>query len=86
MPSRMSRTQARLFAGQIQAPSHREDHESLALGRALAGQGFSGEYPDASAVSLRKARATGSLLEGTGARVVDGGIVGPPPAPPGTTL
>jgi len=38
-------------------------------------------YVDCNAVSPETAQAIGAVLEGTGCRYVDGGIIGPPPMP-----
>jgi 3-hydroxyisobutyrate dehydrogenase-like beta-hydroxyacid dehydrogenase len=48
---------------------------------ARAASGFTGIYLDANAIAPDTARAVGALQP----RLVDGGIVGPPPAGPGTT-
>jgi 3-hydroxyisobutyrate dehydrogenase-like beta-hydroxyacid dehydrogenase len=40
---------------------------------------------DANAIAPQTARAVRALVEPGGARFVDGGIIGPPPAAPGTT-
>ncbi len=60
-------------------------HAALGMARQVAAHHFTGVYLDANAVSPKTARAIGGLLEGAGARFVDGGIVGPPPKTPGTT-
>lgn len=60
-------------------------HAAMDMARQVAAHRFAGVYLDANAVSPKTARAIGSLLEGAGARFVDGGIVGPPPKNPGTT-
>jgi 3-hydroxyisobutyrate dehydrogenase-like beta-hydroxyacid dehydrogenase len=54
-------------------------HAALGVARAVAA--FGGVYVDANAVSPGTARE----IAGTIGRVVDGGIVGPPPHEPGTT-
>jgi 3-hydroxyisobutyrate dehydrogenase-like beta-hydroxyacid dehydrogenase len=46
---------------------------------------FGGIYVDANAVSPATARDIEAAVVGRGARFVDGGLVGPPPAAPGTT-
>lgn len=51
----------------------------------VAGQGFAGLYVDANAVSPATARAVDERVAGAGARVADGGIIGPPAVQPGTT-
>lgn len=48
---------------------------------ARAASGFTGIYVDANAIAPGTVRAIAKLQP----RLVDGGIVGPPPAPPGTT-
>jgi 3-hydroxyisobutyrate dehydrogenase-like beta-hydroxyacid dehydrogenase len=58
---------------------------ALDLARQVAGLGFRGLYLDANAVSPATARAMADVVERAGGRFVDGGIVGPPPASPGTT-
>ena len=60
-------------------------HAAMEMAREVAARRFAGVYLDANAVSPKTARAIGDLLEGAGARFVDGGIVGPPPKAPGTT-
>jgi 3-hydroxyisobutyrate dehydrogenase-like beta-hydroxyacid dehydrogenase len=52
-----------------------------ALDVARAASGFTGIYVDANAIAPETART----IAGLQARFVDGGIVGPPPRPPGTT-
>lgn len=54
---------------------------ALELANEVAGTGFAGRYIDANAVSPATARAIAECFDD----VVDGGIVGPPPAQPGTT-
>lgn len=51
---------------------------------AVADAGFTGQYLDANAVSPATARSIAELF-GDRATVIDGGIVGPPPARAGTT-
>lgn len=58
-------------------------HAAVEVARSAAG--FSGVFVDANAVSPATARAVSSLVEGEGARFVDGGIIGPPPESFGTT-
>jgi 3-hydroxyisobutyrate dehydrogenase-like beta-hydroxyacid dehydrogenase len=60
-------------------------HAALDIARRVISQRFSGVYLDANAVSPKTARAIGQLLEGAGARFVDGSIIGPPPTASGTT-
>jgi 3-hydroxyisobutyrate dehydrogenase-like beta-hydroxyacid dehydrogenase len=54
-------------------------HAALDVARSVAG--FTGVYVDANAISPASAHAVADVV----ARVVDGGIVGPPPREPGTT-
>jgi 3-hydroxyisobutyrate dehydrogenase-like beta-hydroxyacid dehydrogenase len=54
-------------------------HASLDVARLVPG--FAGLYVDANAISPEKARTIADLLP----RVVDGGVIGPPPREPGTT-
>ena len=60
-------------------------HAALDMARRVVAQRFAGVYLDANAISPKTARAVGRLLEGAGARLVDGSIIGPPPTGPGTT-
>lgn len=60
-------------------------HAALDVARRVVAQRFSGVYLDANAVSPKTVRAIAQLLEGAGARFVDGSIIGPPPTAPGTT-
>ena len=53
-----------------------------ALETAALAAGYDGVYVDANAVSPETARAARAIV---GGRFVDGGIIGPPPAQPGTT-
>ena len=55
----------------------------MAVARAVAGYG--GVFVDANAVAPATVAAIGRIVEDGGARFVDGGIVGPPPARAGTT-
>ncbi len=74
-------------AGSVDEVARRSDvilsvcppHAALDVARSLSG--FTGVYVDANAVSPATARAVADTV----ARVVDGGIVGPPPRSPGTT-
>ena len=61
-------------------------HAARDVARHVAAVGFSGLYCDANAVSPDTAREVGALVEAEGASFVDGGIVGGPPAEPGTRL
>lgn len=54
---------------------------ALDLAKAVSGLGFEGRYVDGNAVSPATARSIAELFDD----VVDGGIVGPPPAKAGTT-
>ena len=56
-------------------------HGALSLADAVAGAGFEGCYVDANAVSPATARRIASSFE----NFVDGGLIGPPAARPGTT-
>lgn len=58
-------------------------HAALEVARTAAG--FGGVFVDANAVSPATARAIAEVVEAGGARAVDGGIVGPPPVPGGTS-
>jgi 3-hydroxyisobutyrate dehydrogenase-like beta-hydroxyacid dehydrogenase len=60
-------------------------HGALALAREVAGLKFRGVFVDANAVSPQTARDIGRSVEATGARFVDGGIIGPPPVEGGRT-
>jgi 3-hydroxyisobutyrate dehydrogenase-like beta-hydroxyacid dehydrogenase len=51
----------------------------------VASAGFSGLYVDANAVSPATARAVGERVASAGARVADGGIIGPPAHAAGST-
>jgi 3-hydroxyisobutyrate dehydrogenase-like beta-hydroxyacid dehydrogenase len=56
---------------------------ALDVARAVAG--FEGTYVDANAISPTTAREVAAVIEAGGASYVDGGIIGAPPAAPGTT-
>ena len=60
-------------------------HGALDLAREVAAQKFRGVYVDANAVSPNTSRSIGKIIESGGASYVDGGIVGPPPVPGGST-
>ena len=60
-------------------------HAALEVAESVAASRFSGTYLDANAVSPQTSRRIGGLVEAAGATFVDGGIIGPPPAKPGTT-
>jgi 3-hydroxyisobutyrate dehydrogenase-like beta-hydroxyacid dehydrogenase len=55
------------------------------VARLVAAARFAGLYVDANAVAPATARAIGEIVGATGADLVDGGIVGPPPRKAGTT-
>ncbi len=59
-------------------------HGALALAgqvaNAIRHRGFTGIYVDANAISPATTSAIGAMIEAAGARFVDGGIIGPPPA------
>lgn len=52
-------------------------HAAVDLARAVAALGFHGIYVDANAVAPETTRQIGGIVEGGGARFVDGGIIGP---------
>jgi len=58
-------------------------HAALAQAREVAALGFRGIYVDANAVAPATSRAIGAVVEGAGARFVDGGIIGPANRKPG---
>ncbi|MDT5092250.1 MAG: hypothetical protein QOH60_1613 [Mycobacterium sp.] len=58
-------------------------HGALEMARQLAG--FRGIVVDANAVSPKTSLLIGRTVTGSGARYVDGGIIGPPPITAGTT-
>ncbi len=58
-------------------------HGAPDLATAVARLGFRGLYVDANAVAPATARRIGSIVEGAGARFVDGGIIGPANRKPG---
>ncbi len=60
-------------------------HVALDVARNVAASGFRGVYLDANAVAPETSRRIGGVVEAGGATFVDGGIIGPPPAKPGTT-
>ncbi len=53
---------------------------AIEVARSVATQRFGGVYIDANAVSPATARIIAAAIEGAGARFVNGGIIGPPPA------
>lgn len=58
-------------------------HAALDVARAMMAQGFRGIYVDGNAVAPETARQIAALVEGAGARFVDGGIIGPANRVPG---
>lgn len=60
-------------------------HAALEVAEWTARHGFQGLYLDANAIAPKKSLAIASLLESSGARYVDGGIIGGPAWKPGTT-
>jgi 3-hydroxyisobutyrate dehydrogenase-like beta-hydroxyacid dehydrogenase len=60
-------------------------HAALDVARAVSNAGFSGVYVDANAVSPDTARTIGAVVGATGARFVDGDLIGGPPHPGGHT-
>jgi 3-hydroxyisobutyrate dehydrogenase-like beta-hydroxyacid dehydrogenase len=62
-------------------------HAALDTARAVAGSpgGFPGVFVDANAISPGTARQIRAVVEQAGGSYVDGGIIGPPPAGPGST-
>lgn len=58
-------------------------HAALDVARAVVGHGFRGLYVDGNAVAPETARQIAGLVEGAGARFVDGGIIGPANRVPG---
>ncbi|MGW0331451.1 DUF1932 domain-containing protein [Streptomyces sp. NPDC003011] len=58
---------------------------ALDVARQVAATGFDGVYVDANAVSPRHMEQIAQVMETNGARVVDGGITGPPPREADTT-
>jgi 3-hydroxyisobutyrate dehydrogenase-like beta-hydroxyacid dehydrogenase len=60
-------------------------HSAFEVARSVAARRFPGVYIDANAVSPARARAMAGVIENAGGTFVDGGIIGPPAARPGTT-
>lgn len=60
-------------------------HAALDVARAIAALGFGGLYLDANAIAPETSREVGRIVTAAGARYVDGGIIGPPPATRGRT-
>jgi 3-hydroxyisobutyrate dehydrogenase-like beta-hydroxyacid dehydrogenase len=58
---------------------------AVELAESVAAAGFRGIYVDANAISPATTRRIGDIVERAGAKFVDGGIIGPPPAKAGTT-
>jgi uncharacterized protein DUF1932/6-phosphogluconate dehydrogenase-like protein len=55
-------------------------HAAVDVAESVAG--FSGLYVDANAIASATARRVAAIVEGGGARFVDGGVIGPPPREP----
>src|SRR5262249_61845066 len=53
------------------------------VAREVAALRFGGTFADANAIAPATTRAVGEIVTAGGARVVDGGIIGPPPRKPG---
>jgi 3-hydroxyisobutyrate dehydrogenase-like beta-hydroxyacid dehydrogenase len=60
-------------------------HGATALARAVAATRYRGLFVDCNAIAPETARKVCAVVEAAGARFVDGGIIGPPPALPGKT-
>ncbi len=60
-------------------------HAALDMAQEVAGLGFAGLYVDGNAVAPSTALKIGQRVEATGARFVDGGIIGPPACHAGST-
>jgi 3-hydroxyisobutyrate dehydrogenase-like beta-hydroxyacid dehydrogenase len=60
-------------------------HAALEVASAVAATGYAGAFVDANAVAPATVASIRDVVERGGARFVDGGIVGPPPAREGTT-
>jgi 3-hydroxyisobutyrate dehydrogenase-like beta-hydroxyacid dehydrogenase len=58
---------------------------AAAQASAIAAAGYSGPYVDCNAVAPETVREIAGILSGSGATLVDAGIVGPPPTTEGTT-
>lgn len=58
-------------------------HAATEVAEEVRNLGYEGVYVDANAVSPDTVRAIASVVEGVGARFVDGGIIGGPPWEPG---
>lgn len=59
-------------------------HAAVATAEQVAATGFDGVYVDANAIAPATAHAIAGIV-GTSARFVDGGIIGAPPSPTGST-
>jgi 3-hydroxyisobutyrate dehydrogenase-like beta-hydroxyacid dehydrogenase len=77
------RTVAALAKASEVALSVAPPHAALDVARAVMGHGFRGLFVDGNAVAPETARQIASLVEGGGARFVDGGIIGPANRVPG---
>jgi 3-hydroxyisobutyrate dehydrogenase-like beta-hydroxyacid dehydrogenase len=60
-------------------------HAAQDTAQAVADAGFAGLFVDANAIAPATTRAVAAIVEGAGARFVDGGIIGPPVQQAGTT-
>src|SRR5689334_18338638 len=60
-------------------------HAALDVAAAVAATGYGGVFVDANAVAPATVASIRAVVEGAGARLVDGGVVGPPPEREGTT-
>lgn len=60
-------------------------HAAVQVAESVAAQRYRGVYVDANAISPETTRRIARCVEAAGAEFVDGGIVGPPPAPKSST-
>ena len=60
-------------------------HAAIATAQDVAAHRYRGIYVDANAVAPHTVRRIGAIVAAAGATFVDGGIVGPPPAPGAST-
>jgi 3-hydroxyisobutyrate dehydrogenase-like beta-hydroxyacid dehydrogenase len=60
-------------------------HAATATARAVAGTKFRGIFVDCNAIAPDTVREAARIVEAAGAKFVDGGIVGPPPAKSGSS-
>ena len=60
-------------------------HGAAALARRVAATHYRGVFVDCNAIAPETARKVCAIMEASGARFVDGGIIGPPPVQPGKT-